>query len=33
MLSYHSMIFNDIPALLGFVIALYGVAIAQKKKV
>jgi hypothetical protein len=32
MLSYHSMIFNDIPALLGFVIALYGVAIVQKKK-
>lgn len=32
MLFYNDMIFNDIPALLGFTIALYGVAKAQKSK-
>jgi len=30
MLSYHDMIFNDIPALLGFVVALHGVVMVQK---
>lgn len=32
MLSYNDMIFNDIPALLGFVIALHGVVMAQRTK-
>lgn len=32
MLSYNDMIFNDTPALLGYVIALYCVVISQKKK-
>lgn len=32
MLTYNNMIFNDIPALLGFVVAIYGVISAQKKK-
>jgi len=32
MLTYNNMIFNDIPALLGFVVAIYGVISASKKK-
>lgn len=32
MLSYNNMIFNDIPALLGFAAALYCVVISQKTK-
>ncbi|MGO9481948.1 MAG: hypothetical protein ACLP05_09235 [Candidatus Kryptoniota bacterium] len=30
--SYNDFIFNDIPALLGFVVALYAVVMAQKTK-
>jgi hypothetical protein len=32
MLFYKDMIFNDIPALFGFMLALYGVVLAQKIK-
>jgi hypothetical protein len=32
MLTYNDMIFNDIPALLGFMVALYCVVTAQKTK-
>lgn len=32
MLTYNNFIFNDIPALFGFTIALYGVIIASKRK-
>jgi len=32
MLSYNDMVFNDIPALFGFVLALYSIVLVQNKK-
>lgn len=32
MLTYNNMVFNDIPALLGFVVAIYGVVKAEQNK-